>query len=186
MTDNVTILDKLFFTECMYISSNLCMQLGLPSLDHVFISSFLLCRVVKAALDGCPTSETATVTHTQKASLSTTDQVQLLTRHTLPFRSASVPWLLLESKSLVCNTALFLILTLGGTRVGERKTGRSCSKALPPNAATATGRELCCSSRANSVHTLTENKRPTCICFTYRWLKSDSSLMILRTVCNYL
>lgn len=189
MTDNVTILDKLFFTECMYISSNLCMQLGLPSLDHVFISSFLLCCVVKAALDGCPTSETATVLwhcDPNKASLSTTDQVQLLTRHTLPFRSASVPWLLLESESLVCNTALFLILTLGGTRVGERKIGRSCSRALPPNAATATGRELCCSCRANSVHTLTENKRPTCICFTYRWLKSDSFLMILCTTCNYL
>lgn len=126
------------------------------------------------------------VTHTHKASLSTTDQVQLLTQHTLPFRSASVPWLLSESESLVCNTALFLILTLGGTRVGERKIGRSCSKALPPNAAAATGRELCCSCRANSVHTLTENKRPTCICFTYRWLKSDSFLIILCTVCNYL
>lgn len=50
-----------FFTECMYISSNLCMQLGLPSLDRVFTSWFLLRHVVKAALDGCSTSEIAIV-----------------------------------------------------------------------------------------------------------------------------
>lgn len=124
-------LDKLFFNRmyvyyplisaCSWASQALIMFLSHHSCFAVW--SRLLWTAVpplKRQLFFGPGSDGAVI-HTHKASLSTTDQVQVLTQHTLPFRSASVPWLLSESESLVCNIVLFLILTLGGIRAGERK-----------------------------------------------------------------
>lgn len=200
MTDNVTMLDKLFFfflqnvhtypllSACSWASQALIMFLSHHSCLAVW--SRLLWTAVpplKQQLSFGPGSGGAVI-HTHNASLSTTDQVQVLTRHTLPFRSASVPWLLSESESLVCDIVLFLILTLGGTRVGEREVRgeavvkpylQTLQQRLEGSCAARAGLALKCS------HT-DRKQKTTCICFTYRWLRSDSYLTILCTVCNYL
>lgn len=153
-------LDKLFFTEHTYISSNLCMQLGLPSLDHVFISSFLLLCVVKTALDGCPTSETAPVLW-PGVWWRCDPHSQCFTQHHWPSSSSyTTPTSVQVSFCPV--TALWIrISDVWRSSVSnpdprwyqsrwEESLGRSCSKALPTNAATATGRQLCCSCRASA------------------------------------
>lgn len=149
-----------FFTECTYISSTLCMQLGLPSLDHVFISSFLSRRVVKAALDGCPTSETATVLW-PRVWWRCDPHSQCFTQHHRPSSSSYMTHTSVQV-SFCPVTALWIRISgVWHSSVSnpdprwyqsrwEGSQGRSCSKALPTNAAAATGSELCCSRRASA------------------------------------